>query len=172
MKRWQLKIKRLGACDEAVEWIQEYETPQEAWVACECGNWMMWLLGRLSGPPESNSRKKLVLTACQCARLALPYVKKGEERPLRAIETAEKWARGEDGIIIEDVRKAAAAAYAAYAADAAYAAYAAAYAAYAADVAAYAAYAADAAARKQVLKQCADIVRQNYPEAPQIPICD
>ena len=106
---------------------------------------MLWLLGRLSGKPESESRKKLVLAACQCARLALPYVKKGEARPLKAIETAEAWARGEAGITLGDVRKAAAAAYAAYAASAV-------------------AY----AARVSTLRECADIVRQSYPVAPDL----
>lgn len=80
-------------------------------------------------------------------------------RPLKAIETAEAWARGDSDVSLDDVRKAAArAAYAAArAARAAYAAYAAARAAYAAadaatdaatdaaDAATDAAYAADAA---------------------------
>ena len=43
---------------------------------------MLWLLGKQSGPPESKSRKKLVLSACKCARLALKHVPKGEKRPL------------------------------------------------------------------------------------------
>ena len=84
----------------------------------------------------------------------------GEKRPLKAIETAEAWARGEGRITIEDVKKAA------YAADAA--AYAAAHAAhaaaYAADAAADAAYAAADAA---TLKKCADIVREHY-DAPSL----
>ena len=76
---------------------------------------------------------------------------------------AEAWAREDEGVSLQDVRAAAdAAADAAYAAADADAAYAAAYAAYAA------AYAADAAAyaRISVLKECADIVRKFYPEAP------
>jgi len=170
MKTWTRKLKLLGACSEAVDWCQRYDSLNDAWQVCERGDWMLWLVGRLSGEPGSDARKKLVLTACQCARLSLKYVKEGELRPLKAIETAEKWARGEDGITLDDVQKAAAATYAAnaayaaaatYAANAAYAAYAAAYAAYAA---AYAAY----AARKSILKQCADIVRQSYPMSPEL----
>jgi hypothetical protein len=134
---------------------------------------MLWLLGKQAGPPGSDSRRPLVLAACACARLALRYVPKGEERPKRAIKTAEAWAEGKDGVTIKDVRKTAyaaayaanatanaaanAAAYAAYADAAAYAANAAAYAtntaanaaagaAYAAAGAAYAAYATNTAA--------------------------
>ena len=153
MKSWLMGIKRLKACNEAIEWGKQFDTLGEAWQKCERGEWMLWLLGKLSGKPGSDSRKKLVLAACGCARLSLPYVPKGEIRPLRAIETAEAWARGDAGITLQMVKAAAA-----------YAAYAAAAGAYAA----YAAHAAYAAARKATLKKCADIVRQHYPEAPEV----
>jgi hypothetical protein len=178
IKEYIDKIKNLNACSEAVENALKYKTSQELWDNCERGDWMLWLIGGLSGKPESEKRKQLVLTACKCARLALKYVPEGETRPLKAIETAEKWANGE--ATIEEVRAAAYAAYNA-AAYAAYAAYAAA-AAYAADAAAYAAYAAAANAyavdvayaaagtanaatanARTSLKQCADIVRKDYP---------
>ena len=183
MKTWLRPIKRTGACQEAIDWGEQYDSLDDAWLNCERGDWMLWLAGRLSGEVGSASRKKLVLAACECARLTLPHVKKGELRPLRAIETAEKWARGEGNITLTDVRAAANAAYAAYAADAADAAYAAAYAANAAYAAAHAANAANAAAyaaayaanaanaaytaaHAATLKQCADIVRKHFPTAP------
>jgi len=151
------KLNKLSACGSAVREASKFNSGQKAWDNSVRGDWMLWLVGKTSGKPESKKRKKLVLCACECARLALIHVPKGELRPLKAIETAEAWTRGE--ATIEEVRVArrayaaaayAAAAYAAYAADAAYAAYAAAAyaaAAYAAaDTAAYAAaYAADAA---------------------------
>ena len=165
------KIKELGACGDALQDALKYETSQELWDKCERGDWMLWLIGKTSGDSGSDKRKKLVLTACKCARLALPFVKEGELRPLKAIETAEQWARGENDVTLGQVRNAAYAAYAAYAANAA--AYAA-YAAYAADAAnaaayaAYAAYAADAAARKEILIKCAEIVRGDFPEVDQL----
>jgi hypothetical protein len=116
--------------------------------------------------------------------LALPFVKKGENRPLKAIETAEKWIRGE--ATEAECRTAADAAYADAAddaadasaddaADASAAAYAAAYAATAAtaadaSAAAYAAAAAAAAAyadasaaakRTEFRKKCCDIYRKH-----------
>jgi len=157
---WIKPLRKMKACEEALEWAENYDSLEEAWANCERGDWMLWILGKLSGSPRTKSRKKLVLVACQCARLALPYVKEGEERPLKAIETAETWARGESGISLAKVRAATyaatdAAAYAAYAAtDAAYAAYAATDAAYAAN-------------RMDILKKCADIVRQYY-KAPKL----
>nr|MDD5501936.1 hypothetical protein [Candidatus Thermoplasmatota archaeon] len=144
-----LKIKKLGACEEAVKAAHDYKTSQELWEDCKRGDWMLWLIGNLSGEIGSEKRKRLVLTACKCARLALKYVPKDELRPLKAIEVAEQWARGEGNITLDDVRNAAAnAANAAYAAaNAAYAAAnAAANAAYAAANAANAANAAYAAA--------------------------
>jgi len=190
------ELEKLSACKRAVEWVAEQPSAAAAWRNCERGDWMLWLLGRLSGEPGSAKRKRLVLCCCQCARLALTHVPAGEDRPRLAIETAERWARGE-GPTLSDVRAAADAADAAYAAyvaayaDAAYAAYAA-YAAHAAHAvhadAACAAYAADAAAsavahaagdayyaayvasdaRAKTLAECADIVREHYPQPPRL----
>ena len=179
MKRILEFIKKHDACVEGYKWSKQFDDPSAWWDAFDRGDWMLWVIGHTVGPPESASRKKFVLTACQCARLALPYVQKGENRPLKAVETAEAWARGENNILLSDVRAAAYAAVHA-AADAAHAAhavthaavyaaanaaanavYAAAYAAYAADAAVYAADAANAA-DAAVKKQIADIVRENY----------
>ena len=159
-----LKLNEMNACDEAIDWIKTQPDWATAWNTCVRGEWMLWLLGRLSKGPESKSRKLLVLTSCECVRLSLKYVTKGEDSPLIAIKTAEKWARGL--ATLQEVKKAAASAYvatadAAYAVDdaavdsaasvaygaAADAAVDAAYVAYAAASVAYAAYAAaDAAA--------------------------
>ena len=154
----------MGACETAIEWGKQYGTIEEAWQVCERGDWMLWLVGKLSGKPETDSRKKLVLVACECTRLALPFVKKGELRPLNAIETAEAYLRGDGSVTLADVRRAAA--YAAHAAPRRAAAYAAACATCAAaHAAAYAA--ACATPRRDILKQCAKIVRKYYPQPPQ-----
>lgn len=179
------KIRHLHPCREAVDWLATQPSAAEAWRSCERGDWMLWLLGRISGPVGSKSRKKLVLAACACARLSLKYVPKGEGRPRVAIVTAERYARGTHDVMLDDVRNAAAAAAAAYAAYAyayadAYAYAAAAYAAYAAYADAYAyayaayayadAYAAYAdAAHADTLCRCAGIVRKHYPRPPRIP---
>jgi hypothetical protein len=160
MKRILNFIKKHGICKEGYKYSLQFDDPQKWWNCFERGDWMLWVIGKAAGSPMSKSRKKLVLCACKCARTALPYIQKGEIRPIRAIEVAEQWARGDIGVTLDDVYSAAyaasdasdAAAYAAdaaaaYAADAAADAAYAAYAADAADAAAYAAsYAADAAA--------------------------
>ena len=153
MKNWIKPLKRMGACAAALEWCEHYESLDKAWAVCPRGNWMLWLLGKLSGNPESASRKKLVLVTCQCARLSLPYVKVGELRPLRAIEIAEAWARGDDGITLEDVRNASHAVCAASAAS---------------DADAFAATYADTYADTYAgaLAKFADIVRIIFPDAP------
>ena len=79
------KLEALGACREAVEWSAQYgDDFQRAWNECHRGDWMLWLAGRLAGEPGSDARRPLVLAACECARLALPYVKEGELRPMRS----------------------------------------------------------------------------------------
>jgi hypothetical protein len=152
-------LAEMGACREAVAWVGT-RTLTEAWAQCERADWMLWLAAKVL------DRKLLVLAACACARTALVHVPPGEDRPLRAIETAERWARGEAteeevGVAVDDAYAAYAAAAAAYAAahaaDAAYAAYA----AYAAAHAAYAA--AYAATRAASLRSQADLVRREIP---------
>src|ERR1017187_10238258 len=133
------KLKSLRACSEAVAWFEQQTNITTAWKTCARGDWMLWLLGNFNCEPDSNSRRKLVLCACQCARLALKHIKAGEDRPLIAIETAEQWARREGGVTLDVVKSAAAASaaaaataaatYAAASAAAATAAYAATYAA-------------------------------------------
>ncbi len=99
-------LKRVNACVESIEWLGERDLAT-AWSECERADWLLWLAAKRC------DRKAVVLAACACARKALKYVPKGEDRPRIAIETAEAWTRGE--ATIEQVRTAASAANAAYA---------------------------------------------------------
>lgn len=157
------KLKSLGACPDAVKWCKG-RSVAEAWHDCERGDWMLWLCEKLSGEPGSDGRRKLVLCVCECARLALPSARGDVARV--AIETAERWARGEARVELEDVRRAARAAAAAAAYAAAYAAYAAVYATAAAAYAAYTAAAIHADATSSILDKCAGIARRHYPVCP------
>ena len=74
---------------------------------------MLEVAGAMSGGPGGFRRRTLVLAACECARLALKHVPSGEERPRTAIMMAERWARGEAGVALNQVRAAAYAARAA-----------------------------------------------------------
>ena len=168
------KLNKLDACGEAVRFAGKFKSGQSAWDNSVRGDWMLWLVGKTSGKPMSVKRKKLVLCACECARLALKYVPKGEDRPLKCIETAESWARGE--ATIEEVRVARRAAYVAAYVAASVAAYVAAYVASsvassvvssAYEAASYASsVVSSASARRDTLKDCADIVRNHYPKVP------
>ena len=174
VRRWQAELSAKHACVEAVQFAEGYESFKAAWDACPRGDWLLWWISKTIAAKQGPERRRLVRVACQCARLALLYVQASETRPLRAIETAERWANGDESVTLAEVRAAydaAADAAAAAASAASYAAYvAAAYAAYAAAAAAaaaaYAAYAAAAAARSQMLARCAEIVRAEYPDPP------
>jgi len=184
VRRWQAELSAKHACVEAVRFAEGYESFKAAWDACPRGDWLLWWISKTIAAKQGPERRRLVRVACQCARLALLYVQASETRPLRAIETAERWANGDESVTLAEVRAAydAAADAAAAASAASYAAYYAAYAAAAAAdaaadaavayaaaaaaaAAAYAAYAA-AAARSQMLARCAEIVRAEYPDPP------
>jgi hypothetical protein len=178
------RLRTLEACSEAIEWAETQPSLEAAWQNCDRGDWMLWYAAKVG-----SDHKKLVLAACGCARTALEFVPQGEQRPLAAIETAERWASGDESVSLDDMKNAASAAYAAsatnaaaasaafaafaaYAASAAFATYAAvayaAFAAYAASAASASSAAASAAAyaKLAVLKHCADIVRIYLPVPP------
>jgi hypothetical protein len=157
-----IKLKKLNPCSEALKWVQKQDSNQQAWNDCKRGDWMLWLIGKLSGEPKSKTRKKLVLAACECARLSLELIPENEKRSLIAIEIAEKWTRGESSI--EDVKNAADAAGIVYAAGTVYATNA----AYVAANATYTDTAVYYVNRYSILKQCADIVRKHYPKVPKL----
>ena len=102
------------ACEDLSEWAKEHGgSLKDLWRDCQDGELMLWL-----AVEAGLDRRTVVRAACACARTALQYVPVGEERPRRALELAEAWARGEE--TLEAVRTAADAAdYAA--ADATYA---------------------------------------------------
>jgi len=143
MSNLAMQIAHLAPCSDARKWLNEQNTWQEAWNSCPRADWLLWLIGK----DKSIAKKRIVVCACAIARTSLRFVKEGELRPLIAIETAERWAKGE--ATLDEVNQSRHGAYAsnaaypaaaaAYAADAAYAA------AYASNAAAYAAY-PDAAA--------------------------
>ena len=158
-KQFAALLVELNACSEAQEWAGG-KSLAVVWKTCKRGDWLLWLCGKMADKPNWPTRKEVVLAACDCAKLALKYVPKGEERPRKCLETVRAWAAG--NATIDEVRTAKRdAAYAA--ADATDAAYAAAYAA--ADAAADAASAA-AADRSRTLARCADLVRTIYHSAP------
>ena len=145
-KHWTQKLKKLGACENAVIWASEQQNLEKAWQNCERGDWMLWLAGKTAGPSGDTRRKKLVLAAVECAQLSINYVRAGEKRPAKALRIARDWAIGGKSTL-EDVKSAAASAAEAYvaAADDAASVAAAAY-AYAAAAASVASASASAAA--------------------------
>ena len=102
-------LTKLKACKPALDWVGD-KTIEQAWNECQRGDWLLWLAAKLD-----IDRKILVYAASQCARTSLQYVPIDEKRPLIAIETAERWTRGE--ATLDEVKIAADAAYASDASD-------------------------------------------------------
>lgn len=89
---WTRDLARVGACSAAIDWAGAFVSLDEAWAKCDRGDWMLWLWCKLH---KENEIERMTLAVCKCARLALQYIPKEKTRPLRFIEAAEKWARGE-----------------------------------------------------------------------------
>jgi hypothetical protein len=159
------QLENINACKEAREWLQD-KTLQEAFTTCERADWMLWAYARL----YPDNLRELTLAKGHCVNTVRHLMK--DDRSIAAIDAAINYGNGI--ITLDELNAAATSAYATnaatYAATADYAAaaataaatdYAAAATAAATDYAAAAATAATAAAaRKQSLKEQADICRK------------
>ncbi len=86
-------------------WLEiEGKDFQQMWTTSDRGDWLLWFCSHMIGQPGWPSQQQVVLASCQCARLSLKFIKPTERRPLKAIETAEAWARGE--ATLEQVKRA------------------------------------------------------------------
>lgn len=103
---WTDRLVELRACPDAVEWARTQPDLATAWATCERVDWMLWLAGRVAGPPGDDSRRPLVLAACECAERVLPLIRNEWAQAIAtaAIQTAQAWAHGE--ATIEEVRAA------------------------------------------------------------------
>ena len=97
-------LGRFDSCEAATKWVSEHQSDDfyEIWTSCRRGDWMLWIAAK-----SGLDRRLVVKAACLCAREALVHVPTGDHIPRIAIETAERWTRGES--TIEEVRAASAA---------------------------------------------------------------
>jgi hypothetical protein len=87
-------LEREGAHHDVVEWARPYaEDWERAWNECPRGDWLLGIAAR-----SGVDRRKIVLAAAACARLALEHIDPREGLPLSGIETAERWANGSGDI--------------------------------------------------------------------------
>jgi hypothetical protein len=174
MTKLQKSLLALGACSQAIEWAASFRSLAAAWRACERGNWMCWLVGRVSGEPGSAARQRLGLLLQEIVKFAADDANAANTNAaalaanaVRAANAAALAADYAADVADDDAAAFAADAAAAFAADtAALAADASAFAA------AYTAYVAGTTwhvAKRKSLAQIADIVRRHYPRPPRIP---
>lgn len=92
---WLEDFKKLNPSSEAIEWVRngKFKTLEQAWIACNRGDWMLSYWAKHHGPITPETHKELVVCASEIARKLLDFNPKGENRPLRAIEAAEVWAQ-------------------------------------------------------------------------------
>jgi hypothetical protein len=105
-KHWSDWLCGLDACDEPIKWAGTMPDPQTAWSKCDDPGWMMWIAGRLCGKRDSARHRQVVLATCACARLVLSRIAIIKERPKKAVELAEAWARRKPGVTLKMVRAA------------------------------------------------------------------
>ncbi len=103
MKRTEIeRIIHFIPCDIAIEWLQsldDNETLETAWLKCQRGDWMLWLIAKTCGPINTPGHRKMILAKSRCLRLVLPLFESqfpNNLGPRRAIEAIEAYAAGDD----------------------------------------------------------------------------
>lgn len=93
---WTDQLRQMHACDDAVEWAEQFDSLADAWEHCDRGDWMLWLTGRDCGIGQGNDRHvRLCWAVCLVWwELAYPFwYEYGEEqndnRPIEVIERLE-----------------------------------------------------------------------------------
>ncbi len=101
MKQTEIeRIINFIPCDIAVEWLQsldDNETLETAWLKCQRGDWMLWLIEKTCGPINTPGHRKMTLAKSRCISLVLPLFESqfpNDLRPRRAIEAMEAYAAG------------------------------------------------------------------------------
>lgn len=150
------EIDKFDPCRDGLDFRKEFKTFEEAWNACERGDWMLWIAAKL----EADIRI-LTLAKGLCANTVKHLMK--DRRSTAAVDAAIAFGSGEiDGNEFKTAAYASHAAY--YAASAAHAATSAAASSHAASAAATAYAAASGngstSAIKRHQKQTADICRE------------
>lgn len=88
-----LQIYGLSTPD-SLAWTAGFGTRWEEAMAGQEEKALMAIVGNLVLRGHA-PRETFALGLCACARIALPLVREGDERPRLALEAAERWARGE-----------------------------------------------------------------------------
>lgn len=97
------KLKLLGACDEALEWVATQPDAETAWETCPRYEWMTWLLRALCfrGCVKSHT---MALVAVHCASKAASGIQEHEGCVHETLETVRKWVL--NGVGLCEVREA------------------------------------------------------------------
>lgn len=91
------KITDLDLRKDFSEWCKSSGniTIEDIWYNCPRGDWMvmLWALSLDKQSWDDSSHHMLVLAVCECVKPAIDFVPK-DEKPVRAIQMAELWAKG------------------------------------------------------------------------------
>ena len=133
------EISKYNPCREAIQFRAKYDSFEEAWNACERGDWMLWLAHQIKV-----DLRVLTLAKGRCAELVIDLLE--DERSIKAIKIAIAFGEGKaTRKELDDAADAANAAADAYAY------------AYAAT-----SYVAAVAAEKEIFKKSAQICREVF----------
>jgi hypothetical protein len=88
------KLKDMNACDKAIQWLEhnQFKYFQEAWDACERGDWMLWLIGQTTDRENEAKLRKLTLAKARCAKLVIHLM--SDKRSKNAVLVAEQFGMG------------------------------------------------------------------------------
>lgn len=96
-------IKGLGACDEALDWLDEdfkgcssdFSTLEAVWARCAIPSWLTWYVFAVSGSDQSDTRRAAVAMLVKLAK-EIKFIGESDIAGVNnAIDIADKWSRGQ-----------------------------------------------------------------------------
>ena len=96
MKNVHTILKKLKACEPAIEWAKKYDTIEEIVANVNRGDWLLWLGTELDLPLQ-----EMTLVRARCAKTVIHLIK--DKRIRKAVDVAEKFGLGE--ATLEELRK-------------------------------------------------------------------
>ena len=91
------QLEEWTACEDGIEYMASHATVQEAWQACQRGDWMMWWAQHCGV-----EKKVLLFCAVKQARLAQHLMT--DQRSIKALDVAEAYAHGQ--ATLDELRRA------------------------------------------------------------------
>jgi len=97
----QISLESIRACAQACDFLDNYNSMNEAWQVMPQGDWMLWYLSRIYQDMTTANAKSAVSVACELMRETLSTFPEEHQNSV-VVDLIESWVN--DSITLENLR--------------------------------------------------------------------